>query len=400
MLPKELLRYKIDGEMIYPAYITRKRSQFYLQLVNNLIEIYNEHLGKTRRELDDRLLEFEGERLNYKIVRGLANILDKQLITESAEDKDYEGFRDRFFTVVEKHRPIVRRTDLLHEVSKNSILAEIASDINPQKIQLHLYGDLKAQQILKGWDTKLSAEDLLRRYNLQLAQGILYRAESMVIDLKDNYKQVFRYLKLSQLMHRIKPLDIGYRIKVDGPMSLFSRTIKYGVHLAKFLPGLLLADNWEMRATIRIKRDIKYFYLNQDCGLLSYYRSGDPFDSAVEQSFYKKFSKKAPEWDINREADIINLGDTVFIPDFTLTSPEGKKYLLEIIGFWTPEYLVKKIEKVTAANLSNIVICVNENLNCTREDFTGEVIFYKSRINVDEVIDRINGAGMLVSGDR
>ena len=387
MLPKQLLRYRIEGDHVVPSYITRKNSSHYLSIAEKLIEIYDRHLGKTRQQLDDTLLEFEGERLNYKVVRGLANILDKYLITGPVdEEKDYEKFRERLFEQVEKYRPVVRSGDLLHTKVKDHVIADVSPDLSNGNLQMQLYGDLKANHILKSWERKFSPETLLRRYNLQLAQGILYRAESMTIRLQDSYKVVFRYLKLARLMHRIYPLNNGYGIYVDGPLSLFSRTIKYGIHLAKFLPGLLLAEKWDMRASIRLRDQDVFFDLKQDCGLHSYYRDAHPFDSSVEEMFYKKFRKAAPDWQIEREADIINLGDTVLIPDFTLTSPEGKKSLLEIIGFWTPEYLSKKIEKINAANREDLILVVNQQLNCSREDFRGNVIFFKNRIDVSEVL--------------
>ena len=88
---------------------------------------------------------------------------------------------------------------------------------------------------------------------------------------------------------------------------------------------------------------------------------------------------------------MIDLGDTVFIPDFTLYSLKNEKYLLEIVGFWTPEYLNKKIEKINRANRKDLLIVVNENLNCSRDDFKGNVVYYKSRIKVEEVLSALNG---------
>lgn len=387
MLPKQLLRYRIEGDCVIPSYITRKQSPHYLQLARTLIDIYNKHLGKARHELDDTLLEFEGERLNYKVVRGLANILDKHLNTgPTDEEKDYEKFREQLFGKVEKYRPVVRTGDLLHSKVKDRVIADISPDIGEGDLRMQLYGDLKANHLIRDWESKFSPETLIRRYNLQLAQGILYRAESMTIQLHDSYKVIFKYLKLARLMHRIYPQDNGYGIYVDGPLSLFSRTIKYGIHLANFLPALLLADTWDMRASIRLRGQDVFFYLTQDCGLHSHYRNANPFDSSVEEMFYKKFQKAAPDWHIEREAEIINLGDTVLIPDFTLTSPEGQKYLLEIIGFWTPEYLSQKIKKINAANRDDLVLLVNQQLNCSREDFRGKVIFFKNRIDAGEVL--------------
>ena len=100
-----------------------------------------------------------------------------------------------------------------------------------------------------------------------------------------------------------------------------------------------------------------------------------------------------PDWRIERETEVVNLGESVFIPDFTIFSPTGNKFLLEIVGFWTPEYLQNKIEKINKANCSNLIIVVDQQLKCTRDDFKGKVLFYKNRIKVEEVIKELGKAG-------
>ncbi len=50
------------------------------------------------------------------------------------------------------------------------------------------------------------------------------------------------------------------------------------------------------------------------------------------------------------------------IPDFTLRNQTGLEVYLEIVGFWTPEYLKKKIAKVRAANLDNLILAVSKQL--------------------------------------
>lgn len=48
---------------------------------------------------------------------------------------------------------------------------------------------------------------LLTRYNLALAQAVLYDATEMRIRVWDHFGTVFSYVKLFGLMHRIYPID-------------------------------------------------------------------------------------------------------------------------------------------------------------------------------------------------
>jgi len=44
----------------------------------------------------------------------------------------------------------------------------------------------------------------------------------------------------------------GYEAVLDGPASLFSKSQKYGIRMANFLPALPLCDRWEMVVEILV----------------------------------------------------------------------------------------------------------------------------------------------------
>lgn len=274
-------------------------------------------------------------------------------------------------------------------------MKEIASEVDlpPEMILRHLYGDLPENQILRSFSWDLPPEDLLRRYNLALAQGILYRCIGMHVRLWDSYKAVFHHLKLARLMHQLQREGDGYVLTVTGPLSVFRQIRGYGIQMARFLPGLLLARRWQMAAAIKTEQGRRWFMLDQNCGLHRTYPRDEPFDSKVEEAFFRTFSKRAPDWRVEREAAILDLGDTVLIPDFELVHKDGYEALLEIVGFWTPEYLKKKIDKVRRADCNNLLLAVHEGLNCSREDFRGEVVFFKTRVKVNEAMGVLERMG-------
>lgn len=389
MLTSELLRYKLDDKTITPRYLTRKHANYYLTIAHDLIGIFQNHVDKTRGALEAALSTFEGGRMGYKIVRGLAKILEGFAEFVPNQEMDYAALRLQLFEYVEQYRPVVRRADLVHRHTKRQVLEKFTREVGP--LRQNLYDDLPDSQVLVKMKRKVEPEELIRRYNLALAQGLLYRCYRTEIRIWDSYKTVFRYLKLAQLMHKIQSEGKVYRIIVDGPFSLFRRTQKYGVNLARFLPGLILANKWELRAKINTKDGRRVFRLDQNCGLRSYYRKEHPFDSRVEESFYKQFEKRKTNWQIHREGEILDLGDTVLIPDFKFTHPDGRSALLEIVGFWTPEYLSNKLKKLRRANRKDLIVAVNQNLNCARGEFKGPVIFYKTRVKVGEVLKLLEG---------
>ena len=93
------------------------------------------------------------------------------------------------------------------------------------------------------------------------------------------------------------------------------------------------------------------------------------YDSNIERTFSQKFELFNTGWSIEREPEpLITKSKAAFIPDFILTKHENK-VLVEIIGFWTTEYLERKINKISQIieNYDNpnfyIILIINfENL--------------------------------------
>ena len=74
-------------------------------------------------------------------------------------------------------------------------------------------------------------------------------------------------------------------------------------------------------------------------GLQTYYSGGQRFDSDVERALAEKLERSTTDWELVRENDVLDLGAEVMIPDFAIEHPDGRRAILEIVGFWTPEYL-------------------------------------------------------------
>ena len=87
---------------------------------------------------------------------------------------------------------------------------------------------------------------------------------------------------------------------------------------------------------------------------------------------------------------MIDLGAEVLLPDFALKHPDGRRAILEIVGFWTPEYLDEKLAKIRQADVENLVLAVSEELDCTSEDIDLEaerLLWFKTGIHVYDVVD-------------
>ncbi len=403
MLTSDLLLTRNEGPYLYPRYIKTDAARFQ-QMAEELIALFTEHEGKTRRELTDALNRYAEDSTDYRIQRGFAKLLsdDRCEFTERTIAPSAE-IRQKLFALARENHPVVLHPDLIHPVTKDELLAEVAREYKtePEQIAWALYADLSENHILTRFDAP-TTDWLLQRYNVALAQALLYRCLQMKLSVFRNipsrYKQLFKFIKFYQLMHTIQgDLDSGYEILLDGPVSMFRMSQKYGLQLAVFLPALLLCTRWKMEAEIvRPDGSRRFFPLDESSALVSHYRDSTMYDSLLERTFAERFAEIDSGWEIEREVAIINLKETVFIPDFAFRHQDGRTALLEIVGFWRPDYLEKKISKLKRSERTDLVVAVSADLNVGEEDFKdvpGSVFFFKKRINPQEVIARLEQVG-------
>ena len=96
------------------------------------------------------------------------------------------------------------------------------------------------------------------------------------------------------------------------------------------------------------------------------------------------------EWELVREDDVFDLGAEVMIPDFAIEHPDGRRAVLEMVGFWTPEYLDSKLKKIRQVNADNFILAVSERLDCASEEFgsaADRVLWFKTGVHVYDVVD-------------
>src|SRR3712207_9390743 len=72
-------------------------------------------------------------------------------------------------------------------------------------------------------------------YSVPRVQGVLYAARELVTARGEGAaaRLVFHYVKLLGLIYALERSSGGYRLRLDGPLSIFGGTRKYGLRLAK-----------------------------------------------------------------------------------------------------------------------------------------------------------------------
>lgn len=366
------------------------------------IDLFQKLVGKTQGELDKQLHILEGEGTDYRVKRGLAHILRNSFSTfEIVSPLEPDELRDRIFTLAAATTPSPAAAQQHLHTLAAQLTQELDRDVEPIHISQGLYADLKENRILTAFDAP-TPEALLHRYNLSQVQGIFYKASHVVMNLHRNdpgeYKLMFKYLKLFRLMTYIEgEADQGFTITIDGPASLFKTSTRYGVDIAKLVPAILHVTRWQLTAKLQWKNPYtrtsqeKSFSLSDTCDLVSHYPPGKPYDSMLEQAFAEKWAKTKTDWRLEREVDLIPIPGSVMIPDFRLVHPDGRVHLLEIVGYWRPEYLRKKFYQSRQANNKNMILAISERLNLEKagvdtQNTPAKIVWFKDKLQPKAVL--------------
>jgi len=394
-------RLKIQGGQVWTEPLPA--NYHYLTVAGELAALFRRHVGRSRGALAEALRDYEGDSLDYPVIRGLAAVLETRCAFGHDPPVNPAELRATLF----QRGPVTRKTDLFHQASREQVMAETAAQygLTVQQVETAIFADLAEEQILLDPGDPLPPGELIARYNLELARGLLYWAREVRLQVYDTYKDVFKYIKLFKLMYTVRPLvrgdpSQGYHVTLHGPISPFvAATMRYGLQFAKFLPALLLCDRWQMEAEVQppgsnSRQPLRYT-LNDQTDLRTHFKSSGPFDSRLEADFAAEFEEKyggaERKWLLAREDELIVMEDTVLIPDFSLTHrQDGRRALLEIVGFWQPAYLRRKLEKVRQAGRKDLILLVYESANVAEGVFeaasAGEVLFFARKPVLKEVL--------------
>ena len=344
-----IVQYDYRGGIIVPDRLMRTRHAAYLPAAADAIDAYRTGTGRTRqtlhRTVTDRFDAIDG--CPPRRSAALCKLLDDRSTYESAGDA--VNLRRRVFDLGATLHPIVAHRDRMFEHDHAAAHAAVESAIGQswEEVRSRMFADVIELQRQQTFDD-LDASDLLAAYNLAQTQAALYRAAKVEITAARDASTILRHAKLAGLMHRIEKLDPGYRLTLDGPASSLRGTTRYGVHFARLLPKILTLTRWRWRAAVRGPRD-QWFELRiaPEDGLTSPLDPPSPYDSQLERDFAAAWEKHpVAGWTLTRDAELLHRGQTVVTPDFALRHDDGRYIHVEIVGFWTPEYLREKAARL------------------------------------------------------
>jgi uncharacterized protein len=268
-------------------------------------------------------------------------------------------------------------------VSHAALMGSLFADLPPERIAIS--------------PPSLDPGDMVLRANLALAQGLLARAYCVSIALEGNARAVVRHAALRGLICSVtgRAGDDLAHIELSGPFALFRRTLLYGRALGGVVPVFAWTRRFKLEATCDIRGRRALVTLATGDPI---FPSSEPtrFDSRLEERFARDFARIARDWAIVREPEPVDAGGHLFFPDFAVHPrlDASRRWLVEIVGFWTPEYLANKLERLRRARVSNLVLCIDadRNLGDGGIPASAAVVRYRRRVDAAKVLEVVAAA--------
>ena len=386
MLRKDLLRVSRAGGGYRPLFAGREHRP----LAARVLGTFESHVGERRGDLDDALAALEADAAesggDFKLVRGLAALVERECEFETRAPVPPRRVRRAAFEAAEAVG-VASETDRETAVER----AADALGIDPADVEASLYADRDVNEVLVDADVRWDPDALLEQYDLSLAQTALFDATEVRIRSNDP-KRLVSAVKRLRLMYELEKTPGGRELVVTGPDTLFSRTRRYGTAFARLLRTVAESAEWELTATVDDRGRERTMRLSDgDVTVPGVEPVAEPdFDSGVEADFAGRFRGLDLDWTLVREPEPLETGTRVMIPDFAFDYEHADfRLFFEVMGFWTPEYVAKKLGQLADVEDVDLLVAVDESLGVGEEIAARDhrVVTYSGTVRVKAIVD-------------
>jgi uncharacterized protein len=398
LLTADLVHVRRRGDRLLVVPLSEPERERARELAATALSLIQAHLGLPRGALQEAWNEIPVAPSENRLARGLWKLaVDACEFDEGAAIEPVALRRELFLRAAALHRGSSGTFD------RSALLQEIAlvRQITVDAIEEALYADLPSAHLLR--EARLPSPDgLVATYDLSQHQAVLLRAVRVHAKVfcpdAAGYRFLFRTLKFHRLLFTLARLDrgAGYAIDIDGPVSLFEQTTKYGLRLALALPAIMACAQWEVTAELRWGKDRKPLRYHARGGA-SPPANADAEDALPDEaaSLLADLRGLDSPWLASPSDAILDVpGIGVCVPDLQFVHREtGQRVFLEILGFWSRAAVWKRVEMAERGLGEPIVFAVSKHLRVSEEVLSDEVpaslYVYARSISASAVLGKV-----------
>ncbi|MGC8665279.1 MAG: DUF790 family protein [Conexivisphaera sp.] len=368
MLSVDLLRVRVRKGVARPAYLTPDDAA----AVREVLGAFSSAVAGSWKyaELEERISQIS-RIYDRRLVRGLSSLMERRLTLSQASGIPPVELRRLLFSM----GPVISREE------RDALIASVASKFNTSvdEVERAIFSDVEREKVVAGLEA-LGPGDLIAWYNAELTETLLARSVSLRISAARLWSAILRRIKRLGLMYEVIEGEGAPSIEVTGPASVLGIHDRYSRAASGLVPVLLDVGEWRMEGRIRLGTREMEFSVDSSSAEMRYPpdvigRSIRTFDSSIEERLYRALLQAAPDLRVSREPAPLDAGPGVMVPDFAV-DVDGHRVFIEVVGFWTPEYLRRKVEKLRRVRGVDMILLVDGSIGFPRADVPSEVIFY------------------------
>ena len=362
-----------------------------------------QQIGRTRDEVEESLREtaaaFDedsgGAAGDRKLTSAVGKLVRDGLAFEETPAEAATELRRHLF-----RRAAARRAAGPGPFDRAAILNEVAGERQTTAAGLEqgLFADRPGAQRLRAVELP-SPTALAAGFEIAEAQAVLLRATKVIAEVQagdaSSYRHLFRRLKFLRLLPVIERTKTGYRVQMDGPLSLFQAGARYGLQLALALPAIAACDVWTIEAEVRwgAERRALRFRLGGAAEALGVVAGASLPDELA--TFVAAFERAETGWTIDLEPAVLDLpGAGLCVPDLAFVrSRDGARVAFELLGFWSREAVFRRVDLVRAGLPHRILFAASKSLRVGEallDDAPTAALYVFTRVlSVRAVVERL-----------
>ena len=339
MFPIQLMAVRRSKKgILRSVFLTEENSDY----CSSITDVFSKSTGKSRGEIEEELKTMELKVQNPKIMRGLALIMFRASEFRKPSPLDSEKVRSTIFSMA--------RNPIVNPGERKSVLEKIASVMNSsvREVDDAIYGDKESNLILAS-PFNASPEVLARKFNGEQIETVIMKSIWVEVSTKSHSNDFTRSIRSKGLLYEERMDGSKHTIRVNGPVSIFEKSERYGVKLALFVRYVLSHDDWELNASISLKsntgKKVKDEFLYHLDESISDLISGDEVTAEKLPSF------------VNRSPRSLEVDGKIITPDYSVTAGEDEvPIFLSPLRYYNDEFL--KVGGIADSGIRAEVFCL------------------------------------------
>ncbi|HEX3764347.1 MAG TPA: DUF790 family protein [Kofleriaceae bacterium] len=288
--------------------------------------------------------------------------------------------------IARRARALVLGPPALDPAERQARLATAAATLGttPEDVESLLWVDLAMERPVVLPEGRPAETELAALANLERIQRCVRRAHDLQLRVWDRATELVRTVARHGLISQIRCDGDATVLEVMGPLALFHATVVYGRALAQLVPLLAEHPRFELDIRCRISGEEAQLHVAPPVWLPPAPASRRRPSTAERLASDLEAHGHAVE----REPPPIASRAHLLFPDLALDRG-GTRWVVEVLGFATQEYLTAKLDRYRAAGIPQVVLCT-DLATAPGCDQATQVCGFLRRIEVDDLLTTID----------